>query len=55
VGQSPGLELTKRLTPYLTLAAQASPFRAGPFIRETQAQLADDDIHVVAAIATYRF
>ena len=54
MGQSPGLEFTKRLTPHLTLAAQASLFRAGPFIRETQARLADD-IHFVAAIATYRF
>ena len=44
----------KRLTPHLTLAAQASLFTAGPFVRETQAQPADD-IYFVAATATYRF
>jgi len=52
VGQSPGVEVTKELTPHLSVSGQVSWFSAGPFIQETTPV---HNIFYVTAIATYKF
>jgi hypothetical protein len=52
VGQAPGIEVDKRLTPHLSLNGQVSWFSAGAFIQETQPARA---IFYATAMATYKF
>jgi Alginate export len=52
VGQAPGIEVDKKLTPHLSLNGQVSWFSAGAFIQETQPAR---DIFYVTAMATYKF
>jgi Alginate export len=52
VGQAPGVEVTKSLTPHLSLNGQISWFSAGAFIQETQPAR---DIFYMTVMATYIF